>query len=78
MLSVYYIMARDTFNYISQIFRRILAAIQAVERDVKVTGVAISSAYSLEQRTEDFKNRVQKYIAFHRALLKDIDISFKV
>jgi len=71
-------MARNTLNHISQIFRRVLTATQAAERDIEVAGVTISSAHPPERRTEDFENRVQKYIAFYRALLKDIDVSFEV
>jgi RNase H-fold protein (predicted Holliday junction resolvase) len=75
---VYYMMARNTLNHVGQIFGRVLAATRAAERDVEVAGVAISSAHPPERRTEDFEDGVQKYIAFHRALLKDVDVSFEV
>jgi hypothetical protein len=51
---------------------------RVVERDVEVAGITISLAHPLERRTEDFEDGVQKYIAFYRALLKDIDVSFEI
>ena len=48
------------------------------EHDIEVAGIAISLAHPLEWRTKGFENGVQKYIAFHRAFLKDMDVSFEV
>ena len=71
-------MARNTLNHVGQIFGRVPAAARAAERDVEVAGAAISLTHPPERRTEYFEDGVQKYITFHRALLKDVDVSFEV
>jgi hypothetical protein len=70
-------MARNTLNHVGQIFGRVPAAARAAERDVEVAG-AISLTHPPERRTEYIEDGVQKYKTFHRALLKDVDVSFEV